>query len=199
MTGGYCSREQLGQFIVDLPDQLSINTTSIWSHRVIFPNHLAAAPVTSKDESSVGSNGFWDNPEGNPSLVDSEYASPWKRTPTPVYEGETATWSEGDFHIMATDDAAPPSATSVPSRASTSDNGVLHYKDPITYPVPKTGYYCVAIIPLTVMDLRRDEARDSTDVPNHPKYSGSILFRNTFNGQLPAAEYPKVNVIIPPF
>ena len=114
----------------------------------------------------------------------------------PVYnEGETATWSEGDFHIMATDSPASPSATSVPSRAGVS-GGTLHYHDPITYPVPKTGYYCVAIIPLTVMDMRRDEAGDGTSIPNHPKYTGTILFRNVFNGQLSAAEYPKVNVRI---
>lgn len=183
VTGGYCTREELGQFIIDLPGQLTINSTSIWSRRVIFPGHL------SKSDSPVEGNGFWDNPAGNPTPTDTEYASPWKRTPAPVYnEGETDTWT-GDFHIMETDTAAPPSATSVPSRA-TESGGNLHYHDPITYPVPKTGYYCVAMIPLTVMDMRRD---NSTEVPNHPKYSGTVLFRNTFNGQLSAAEYPKVN------
>jgi len=31
-------------------------------------------------------------------------------------------------------------------------------------------------------------------VPLHPSYKGSVLFRNTFDGQLPATDYPKVNV-----
>jgi hypothetical protein len=31
-----------------------------------------------------------------------------------------------------------------------------------------------------------------TDV--HAKYSGSVLFRNQFKGELPAAEYPKIAV-----
>jgi hypothetical protein len=28
----------------------------------------------------------------------------------------------------------------------------------------------------------------------HASYSGSVLFKNTFEGQLPAAEYPKIGV-----
>ena len=35
--------------------------------------------------------------------------------------------------------------------------------------------------------------QDSTDVPFHPKYEGTVLFKNKFNGQLPATDYPKVN------
>lgn len=34
----------------------------------------------------------------------------------------------------------------------------------------------------------------STDVPYHPAYSGKIFFKNTFDGKLPATDYPKVNV-----
>ena len=34
----------------------------------------------------------------------------------------------------------------------------------------------------------------STDVPYHPAYNGTVFFRNTFDGQLPASDYPKVNV-----
>jgi hypothetical protein len=94
---------------------------------------------------------------------------------------------------MATGTADVPASTST-SSLGTSSGSKLYYHDPIYYPVPKTGYYCVAIVPLTVMDMRRSDARASTDVPTHPKYTGTILFRNTFNGQLSAAEYPKVNV-----
>lgn len=191
MTSGYCSREELGEFIIDLPGQLSINSTSIWSHRVIFPNQLS--PVSSKSESSVEGDGFWDNPAGNPTPTDSEYASPWRRSPSPVYDADgTDTWTDGDFHIMATGTADAAASTSTSS--GTSGGATLYYHDPINYPVPKTGYYCVAMVPLTVMDMRRSDARAAMDVPTHPKYTGTILFRNTFNGQLPAAEYPKVNV-----
>lgn len=28
----------------------------------------------------------------------------------------------------------------------------------------------------------------------HAEYSGLVLFRNTFDGELPAVEYPKINV-----
>ena len=35
--------------------------------------------------------------------------------------------------------------------------------------------------------------QDSTDVPFHPQYEGIVLFKNKFDGQLPATDYPKVN------
>jgi hypothetical protein len=145
--------------------------------------------------SGLTGNGFWDNPDGNPTPTDTEYASPWKRTPAPVYDEDAEEdWSEGDVHIMATDSASSPSQTSGPSHVS-NDETTLHYLETIYYPVRKTGYYCVAIVPLTVMDMgQRSIVRTETDVPNHPSYTGIVLFRNAFNGYLSAAEYPKVNV-----
>lgn len=79
--------------------------------------------------------------------------------------------------------------------ATNTGTGVLWYQDPIHYPVRKTGFYCVAIVPVTVLN---DEAKlmprqADTDVPFHPSYSGTILFRNNFDGKLAASEYPKVN------
>jgi hypothetical protein len=35
------------------------------------------------------------------------------------------------------------------------------------------------------------------DVPYHPSYDGIVLFKNTFDGQLEAIDYPKVNVCTP--
>jgi len=189
VNSGYCSREELGRFIIDLPDNLSINSTSIWSRRVIFPNHLS--PTPSGDEPSTAGNGFWDDPNGNPTPTDTEYASPWRRSPAPVYDADATTTYTDDFHIMATDTASAPSPTSVSGPPSGSS---LHYHDPIYYPVPNDGYYCVAIVPLTVMDMRRSEVGARAEVPSHPKYTGTILFRNIFDGQLSAADYPKVNV-----
>jgi hypothetical protein len=50
----------------------------------------------------------------------------------------------------------------------------------------------VAIVPVTVLPMYNDA--NSTDTPFHPTYQGEILFANTFSGQLPASDYPKVNV-----
>jgi hypothetical protein len=50
--------------------------------------------------------------------------------------------------------------------------------------------YSTAIVPVTVLSSRRAP----TDVPFHPKYHGTVLFKNAFNGMLPATDYPKVNV-----
>lgn len=51
-----------------------------------------------------------------------------------------------------------------------------------------------AAVPVTVLSSENMGARqDSTDVPFHPKYDGTVLFKNKFDGQLPATDYPKVN------
>ena len=196
MAGGSCSREDLGSFIIELPSGKSLNDTSIWSKRVIFSGqpstnvdlHDTPSKVAAKG-GSPAKGGPGDNGNGNPIPTNADVA-PWKRTPTPVAQGsEDDTDDETDmFHTMA--DA--PAPTSTPATSPTSKN-ILNYAEPITYPVPKTGYYCVAIIPLTVMDQTVKRRSELTDVPTHPTYAGTILFRNVFNGQLPAAEYPKVN------
>ncbi|KIY51272.1 hypothetical protein FISHEDRAFT_64294 [Fistulina hepatica ATCC 64428] len=72
-----------------------------------------------------------------------------------------------------------------------SPSGIYDYTEPIAYQVRRDGYYCVAVVPVTVMSSR--EARADSDVSIHPSYSGSVLFRNTFDGKLPATDYPKVN------
>ncbi|KAI5117077.1 hypothetical protein M0805_007954 [Coniferiporia weirii] len=80
------------------------------------------------------------------------------------------------------------SNSSTPSAAD-----VLWYDQPIQYPVRKTGYYCVAVVPVTVLTEETGPVkRADTDVPFHPPYNGIILFQNTFDGKLPASEYPKV-------
>lgn len=154
--------EEIGQFIVDLPHGMTINSTSIWSRRVV---------LTEAEKTSSDSNGFWDNPAGNPTPTDAGESSPWLR--------ETSRQPNTVIRAF-------------------SNSNVLHYKEPIMYLVPKTGYYCVAIIPLTVMDVERrlETGRAGTEVPTHPKYQGVVLFRNVFNGKLPAAEYPKINVSV---
>ncbi|KAI0361441.1 hypothetical protein OH77DRAFT_1417699, partial [Trametes cingulata] len=163
MNGGLCDSSQLGRFIIDLPTGMSINDTSFWSARVGFS---AGGNTPSDGSSEVSVSGFWNNPAGNPTLPDedSNYTSPWRRD-----------------HALEARQALNP-----------SPSGILWYKDPIQYTVRKTGYYCVAIVPITVLPSGSPEDT-STDVPYHPIYTGTVLFRNTFDGKLPASDYPKVN------
>ncbi len=49
-------------------------------------------------------------------------------------------------------------------------------------------------MPVTVLQTSSSvlPERQSTDI--HPSYKGTVLFRNVFDGELPATDYPKVNV-----
>lgn len=186
VNGGYCGSEELGNFIVNLPSNIQLNATSIWSRRVVFSSSSNKTKLNESD-------GFWDNPAGNPTPTDTEYASPWRRSPTPVaiYTGDENEddWDDETFHIMA--DGAETSPSTPTSSSTSKEKTVLTYQEPIVYPVLKTGYYCVAVVPLTVTDMVK---RAATDVANHPAYQGTISFQNTFNGQLQAADYPKIGV-----
>ncbi|KAJ7293137.1 lung seven transmembrane receptor-domain-containing protein [Mycena rebaudengoi] len=97
--------------------------------------------------------GFWDNPAGNPTPQPGNYTSPWRRSSV----------------VLRRDSV------------NVSPNTAVTYSGPIQYFVRKTGYYCVAMVPLT---LHEDE---------HPVYDGLVFFQNTFNGKLRATDYPKVN------
>ncbi len=44
---GDCTREQLGRFILDLPEGKSIGDTSFWAARVLLPNKAAVDPSSS--------------------------------------------------------------------------------------------------------------------------------------------------------
>ncbi|KAH9968591.1 lung seven transmembrane receptor-domain-containing protein [Russula dissimulans] len=76
-----------------------------------------------------------------------------------------------------------------------SPSEILDYHGPIQYLVQKTGYYCVAVVPVTVMQTSTStsafQVRQSSGI--HPSYKGTVLFRNVFDGQLAATDYPKVN------
>lgn len=52
----------------------------------------------------------------------------------------------------------------------------------------------LAIVPVTVVSNSNTARQAPTDVPFHPKYSGTVLFQNKFHGRLSASDYPKVNV-----
>ena len=173
--GGFCDRSELGRFIVRLPDGKSVNDTSLWTARLAFTQ----GDQSSGSEISVG--GLWNSPSGNPTPPESNYSSPWRRDLERRQSG---------------------------AQLNPSPSGILSYNEPIQYLVRKTGYYCVgaylslrsiarlvfkaipATVPITVLQSRQA----STDVPYHPAYNGTVFFRNKFDGQLPASDYPKVNV-----
>ncbi|KAF9245774.1 protein PTM1 [Melanogaster broomeanus] len=116
------------------------------------------------------------SPGGNPTPPPEKYTSPWRpRGFAPV-----------EVHVIPrADDPLNP-----------SPSGILTYTSPIQYQVRKTGYYCVAIVPVTVITptaARQDGA------PYHPEYNGVVLFKNTFDGKLPSADYPKVNFYLAMF
>ncbi|KAJ7170074.1 lung seven transmembrane receptor-domain-containing protein [Mycena filopes] len=154
MSGGYCTQAEMGKFILDLPTGKYLNTTSFWTARVELPaNRTSSRSGADGDLGSSGS--FWNNPEGNPTPPPGNNSSPWRR--------------------------------SMNSRAATvnlnpSPDGLYSYSEPIKYLVRKTGYYCVAMVPVTV---QRDES--------HATYEGLVFFQNTFDGKLSATDYPKAN------
>ncbi|KAF9454091.1 hypothetical protein P691DRAFT_693125 [Macrolepiota fuliginosa MF-IS2] len=160
LARGVCTREQLGRFILDLPQGKVINDTSFWSARILFPSENTA------------------------------------RTSSPLLFAKDKLESihhDRTIHVRD-DDEMPRRRDALVTRQSANPNpspdGILSYSETIHYLVKKTGYYCVAVIPVSSSSATR---RASTDVPYHPKYEGNILFKNTFDGQLEAIDYPKVN------
>ncbi|KAI0094293.1 lung seven transmembrane receptor-domain-containing protein [Irpex rosettiformis] len=166
VRGGFCDSSQLGRFIIDLPQDKPMNQTSFWTARVGFNNGTNSSPSSNE---AVGTSGFWDNPEGNPTPPDanSEYTSPWKRDKNALSRRQ---------------DGLNP-----------SPDGILWYTaHPIQYLVRKSGYYCVAIVPVTVIPgSDSNSPRQASKI--HPGYSGTVLFKNKFSGKLSASDYPKVN------
>lgn len=51
-----------------------------------------------------------------------------------------------------------------------------------------------AIVPVTVQGNGPRDA--DTDVPFHPSYKGNVVFQNKFKGELPATDYPKLDVCV---
>lgn len=183
MKSGLCSYENIGTFIFgteDPDDHTPMTQTSFWT-----------ASVTFNDAGTAESNSpsFWDNPQGNPTPPPDNNTTPFfSRGVAPVID-----------YASRDDDPLNP-----------SPSGTLAYTSPIQYQVRKAGYYCVgtlvvsgmmtvalylfstAIVPVTVMS-----PTTARQVPFHSTYNGAVLFRNTFDGKLPATDYPKVNVSTP--
>lgn len=83
---------------------------------------------------------------------------------------------------------------------------VKTYTKPIHYKVPSTGYYCVGVVPVTLVKgdkaeqherravQHEDDVLDPRAENQRGSYHGVVTFRNQFQGELPAAEYPKIAV-----
>ncbi|KAF8445576.1 protein PTM1 [Boletus edulis BED1] len=166
VKSGLCSHENIGKFIFsteDPNDHTLVTQTSFWTASVA----LNQTGITDSISPS-----FWDDPQGSPTPPSEDNTSPWlPRGIAPVV-----------VHVTPRDDDP---LNPIPS-------GMLTYTSPIQHQVRKTGYYCVAIVPLTVI-TPTVVRQVPTDVPFHPTYNGVVLFRNTFDGKLPASDYPKVN------
>jgi hypothetical protein len=56
--------------------------------------------------------------------------------------------------------------------------------------------FVTGVVPVTLVSSKRDSplALVERQTATHAEYSGSVLFRNQFVGELPAAEYPKIGV-----
>lgn len=78
--------------------------------------------------------------------------------------------------------------------------GMSRSAGPFKYNVPRTGYYCVGAVPVTVSSGQTGD-EDAAYVPaadadgldtSGTTFTGVVDFQNTFEGYLPAAEYPKI-------
>ncbi|KAF9225433.1 hypothetical protein BS17DRAFT_701032 [Gyrodon lividus] len=173
VRSGLCSYENIGQFIFgteDPNDHTVISQTTFWTASITLNQ-------TGISERFSSSSPLWET-ENNPTPPPGEYTSPWRPRGFVTVEHRA-------------DDPLNP-----------SPSGALTYTSPIQYQVRKTGYYCphdarvtpspLAIVPVTV--ITPTAARQApTGVPYHPTYNGVVLFKNTFDGKLPAADYPKVH------
>lgn len=72
-------------------------------------------------------------------------------------------------------------------------------RGPFRYEVPKTGYYCVGAVPVTIStgatpssdDMDEGTSSNATTT-TRTTYTGVVDFENVFEGHLPASEYPKI-------
>lgn len=178
---GFCTREQLGRFILDLPNGKNINDTSFWSARVDLPANKTSAARTS----AITADSFWNNLARNPTPPASPYDSPWRRR------------------------SSFSSLVSLRRQTNSSPADIYSYTSPISYPVRKTGFYCVGelhvsrvielllnLFPSAVIPVTVQSPTSETDITHHPSYNGVVLFKNTFDGKLAATDYPKVNVCV---
>ncbi|ODN76627.1 hypothetical protein L202_05274 [Cryptococcus amylolentus CBS 6039] len=180
VRSGLCTDSDMGGFITTYPEGVDTNTTSIFTTPLRFSNVFSSIPSSDEDESVEVS-----------STTSAESAEETGST-----ESESEEESAEDMDAENEYEEAAKLAESVEDieergvTARAREGLAPLYTSPITYAVPKTGYYCVGIVPVTLVNSKRDlTKREAT----HAEYSGVVLFRNTFEGELPAVEYPKIS------
>jgi hypothetical protein len=108
-----CSTAELGRFITSLPPGRPMNSTSIWTARVVLDNEPRQNTTKQPEDTSPG---LWNNPQGNPVLpdtTDNNHTSLSRRTIE-----RSVSIRQDDLHET------------------------IHYSSPLRYPVTKSGYYC---------------------------------------------------------
>ncbi|GMK58380.1 hypothetical protein CspeluHIS016_0504120 [Cutaneotrichosporon spelunceum] len=222
VRAGLCTNAQLGTFLTSLPEGKKLNDTSIYTSALRFDPEAAAvggtggaAPSPAAIEAEVGkgeSKNTRRQDEENEEIDNVADPEPYTGRPT-VEDSGSAGDKQGESDSAATTttqgEPEPPVSTPGKSRPGSSSHGqggtaaipptagdgiesdsdVPVYSKPIRMDVPKTGYYCAAVIPVTVVTKNRAlEPRKNIAA----EYEGVITFRNQFDGELPAAEYPKI-------
>ncbi|KAG8889360.1 hypothetical protein FRB98_004644 [Tulasnella sp. 332] len=167
-----CGAGDVGLFILDFPPNKTLADTSIWRSSIAFGGISSSTDSTAQNDTSVATSGgtnLWDSPTGQPTPPADDdldgVTSPWRTR-------RSLTRRTPDDVIQTT----PMSGQPIP------------YTQPIHYHVSKTGYYCVGAIPVTVLHPGESGGTNHT----HAAFSGTVLIQNSFWGQLPAADYPKI-------
>ncbi|BEI85990.1 hypothetical protein CcaverHIS002_0602770 [Cutaneotrichosporon cavernicola] len=209
VRSGLCTTAQLGTFLTTLPEGKELKDTSIYTSALRFDPEAAAvggtggaAPPPAAIEAEAGKGESKNTRRQDEEIDDVAEPEPYPGRPTtggsgsavgkPV-QGESGSavdtpvqgTPEGSSHGQGGTTAIPPTA----GDGIEVGSDVPVYSKPIRMDVPKTGYYCVAVIPVTLVTKER-----ALDVRKNiaAEYQGVITFRNQFDGELPAVEYPKI-------
>ena len=99
----------------------------------------------------------------------------------------------GQFITSSANDTTSSIYTRAVSFSSSSTLAPGATAGPFRYDVPRTGYYCVGLVPLQTDTLAGESAGTVTEAVDDGTvvYSGVVTFENSFIGHLPAADYPK--------
>ncbi|WWD08697.1 hypothetical protein V865_006810 [Kwoniella europaea PYCC6329] len=222
IRSGLCQPSELGGFITSLPEGTSQDSTSIFTTPLKFSSSSFPSPTTDEDEDDI-SDEFPTTTSSTHAITSStatvganekeaeaEAEAEAEEEAEELAEAIGDGWRRqlgdeildgvaGSVGASSDDDLGVGDGTGFEETPTTGSSGssgsasVPVYSAPITYSVPKTGYYCVGIVPVTLINARSDIPIESRQTPSHAEYSGLVLFRNTFEGELPAVEYPKIN------
>jgi len=228
MRQNLCTVSSLGKFIVSLPQNKTLQDTSIWTSSVGFRSADGSTDTQVNDTTKgtgrgedleVSVDAFWDNPAGNPTPDPDPsldpYTTPWRkltRRGATIRVARPPSSQRTDLHVRDNSPAAEANPTTTPSENTPTTDAILWYEKPIHYEVTKTGYYCIGtfklrqsfhniaynraitgVIPVTVLH-QGDSNSNVNGTHTHASFSGVVLFKNAFEGYLPATDYPKITV-----